>query len=208
MMFGIFAGDCLSAIGALRFAPSPKSRWVSVVGALSLVLSAGISLPQDFETSWGKRDGWSRTKEKAADLTAAYEAGIPILADTPLGKPAMAAASLYINPEVLRDEHGKLVATRDILRSTSKKGRFVARAALLPGIRPARLRNLAEQRANGRRCAVILRQSVRFSTGSTRFGKNCESLEAELERDPNAGRSPTRRPRKQRRSSENFRQQP
>lgn len=187
MVLGIFVGDALKAILERLPGASSASRWTSLVVSLLLFLLAGRTLPRDFDATWGKRDAWTRTEAKQKDFTAAYLAGIPIVADTPLGKPAVAAASLFIHPDALRDKEGKLVKTSDIIRTMGKNGRFVARAALSPEIRRGRLRNVVEERARKRRCAVVLRQAVRFITGNPKFEKGCVSLEDEFAADPKAG---------------------
>lgn len=187
MVFGIFVGDSLKAVSARSSLRSRMPRLSSLAASLALLLLGGRTIPENLEASGGKGGAWSRTEAKMRDFTAAYVAGIPIVADTPLGKPALAAASLYIHPDALRDETGKLIKTKDIIRPTNNKGRFVARAALSPEIRPVRLRNAVEERARKRKCAVVLRQAVRFITGNTRFGEGCESLESEFARNPKAG---------------------
>lgn len=200
MMIGIFVGDALRRVSRLGPSPSQKEHLYSLGVALLLLLGVGRTIPEEFEAVWGKRGAWHKTESMAKDLTAAYTAGIPIVADTPGGKPAIAAASLLIDPGVLRNDEGKIITTKDILRSTRKKGRFVARAALVDGIGKSRLRNVVEQRARGRNCAVVLRQSVRFISGSARFGKHCMSLEDEFAQNPQAGTSPKRNARRKRRS--------
>lgn len=199
MMLGIFVGDALSALGGLlgsgRSASSSALRNRSLVLpsiALASFVGAGWSIPAEFERAGGTSRAWVRTRERAEDFTAAYEAGIPIIADTPLGKPAAAAAALFIDPAVLRHEDGGIIASKALLRPTSQKGRFLARAALLPDLSKVRLRNVVEQRARSRRCAVVLRQSVRFISGATTFGKDCISLEDELAGDPRAGMTSSR----------------
>lgn len=201
MMIGIFVGDALRGVRGHGGAPSEKERIFSLWVALLLLLVVGRTLPGEFEAMWGKRGAWHKTGVMARDLTAAYDAGVPIFADTPGGKPAIAAAYLFIDPSILRDEKGNIIAAKRILRTTNRKGRFVARAALVPGIQKQRLRNAVEQRASERKCAVVLRHSVRFISGSTRFAKDCMSLEDEFAQDPRAGASsPHKARRKDKRS--------
>lgn len=190
MMLGIFLGDAISIIFARL---SVRNRYPSLVSlgvALAVFVGAGLAIPGDFERAGGRSRALEKTEEKARDLTAAYQAGIPIISDTPLGKPAFAAAALFIDPTVLGQEGGGIVSSKMLLRETNRKGRFLARAALSPEIPKKRLRNAVEQRSARRRCAVVLRQSVRFITGSTAFGRECISLEDEFAQDPSAGMKP------------------
>lgn len=188
MMIGLFAGDALHRIAHLAEPLRGKSLILSLLTALALFWAAGHELPERFDAEWGKRDAVSRTRELANDLSAAYRAGIPIVADTPEGKPAIAAASLLIDPGLLLDAEGRPIPSSRILAKTSKKGRFTARALLSEDIRSGRLRNVVEERARHRRCAVVLRQSVRFIVGNVRFDAKCESLEQEFANDPSAGK--------------------
>lgn len=192
MMIGIFVGDALSMVSG-RFGSGARDRSLASLGvALLVFLGAGWSIPGDFERAGGKSRALKRTEEKARDLTAAYQAGIPIVSDTPLGKPAFAAAALLIDPQVLRLPGGGVVSSKTLLREIGQKGRFLARAALVPEIPKRRLQNAVEKRVASRRCAVVLRQSVRFMTGSAAFGRDCLSLEDEFAQDPEAGKAPSR----------------
>ncbi len=188
MMIGIFSGDAVAKLAQLPDQIVGKSRAISLLGALALFWSVGDELPERYKAEWGKRDAITRTRSLADELSDAYRAGIPIVGDSPEGKPAFAAAALLIDPDLLKDEEGMPIPSSKVLKGMkSRNGRFVARALLSEDINNQRLRNVVEERTRQRRCAVVLRQSVRFITGSTRFDPKCESLEAEFARDPKAG---------------------
>src|SRR5690606_26494478 len=97
--------------------------------------------------------------------------------------------ALLIDPRELLDGEGKPIPSRKLLQKYGR-GRFLARAATNPEIRPTRLRNAVAHRVRSKKCAVVLRQSVRFIAGRVTFDPNCDSLEEEVRKDRNARKTP------------------
>jgi hypothetical protein len=150
-------------------------------------------LPQDWEKNWGRSDWWHRTEKHSERLTQTYTSGLPIISRTLRGKPAWAAASVYIDPRVLLAD-GKF--QKGAIRKFQRQGRFVARANVDKKLSTRQVHAATEGRVRSRECFVELRQTSRFMQLLPTRGKNCVSLEEELEKNPKAGQGkPKRKPR-------------
>jgi hypothetical protein len=160
-------------------------RILALLASLMVFSRLGVDLQDEWESRWGRSDTWHRTERMGVELTQAFRSGVPIVSDTPLGKPAWAAVSVYIDPnELFIDgsfEQGKFLRKLD-------GGRYVARALGSPSQKKKSLDNAVRRRLQQNRCLVHLQQRTRGLHGRTKVSDACGSLEDELEADPSVGR--------------------
>lgn len=197
LLVAIFVTDALGKIllGSFtepRFWKPSLWRILALLASLMVFLRLGVDLQDEWERRWGKSDTWHKTERMGVELTQAFRSGVPIVSDTPLGKPAWAAASVYIDPSELFIDgsfaQGKFLRKLD-------GGRYVARALGLSSQKKTALDNAVRGRLKQKKCLIHLQQRTRGLHGRTKVATDCISLEAELEADPSVGR-PIRSPKK------------
>jgi hypothetical protein len=202
LLVGIFVNDAWRSIWSKSGQPTlplgAPARLVSLCIAIAVFARLGADVSEQWEKEWGKKDAWHRTERQGKELTEAFESGIPIVSNTPRGKPARAALSVYIDPASFFID-GKF-SPKQFTRKLDG-GAYVARAVGLSKIRRTHLDNAVRRRTDGRRCAVVLRQRLRGMTGGTSAPKSCVSLEEEFEKNPKAGRSYRKKPSKRSRTT-------
>jgi hypothetical protein len=197
LLIAIFVTDALRKmiIGSSeepRFLKPVLWRILALLASLMVFSRLGADLKDEWESRWGKSDSWHRTQRMGVELTQAFRAGVPIVSDTPMGKPAWAAASVYIDPNELFIDgsfaQGKFLRKLD-------GGRYAVRALGLSSQKKKALDNAVRRRLQQKKCLVHLQQRTRGLHGRTKVPVGCDSLEAELEADPSVGR-PVKRPKK------------
>jgi hypothetical protein len=190
LLVGIFTHDALRSVLSKGAQPTltlgAPARLGSLCIAILLFSRLGADVLEKWEKEWGKQDAWHRTGLQGVQFTEAFNSGIPIVSDTPRGKPARAALSVFIDPASLFID-GKFSPRRFSRRLDG--GAYVARAVGLSDVSRKRLDNAVRTRADGGQCAVVLRQRTRGMTASSKIAKTCVSLEEEFEQNPQAGRT-------------------
>lgn len=190
LLLGIFTNDACRAVivgpSAIRRFWNPSvGRVLALLIALSTFLGLGADLQDDWESRWGRVDTWHKTERMGVELTQTFRLGVPIVSDTPKGKPAWAAAAVYIDPSALFIE-GEFVQGKFVRRLD--RGRYVAKALGSSSHKKKQLDNAVRRRLKQKRCVVHLQQRTRGFSGRTKTSDNCESLENELEEDPSVGK--------------------
>ncbi len=182
---GVFSVDAGTEI-LRRFSRGPKGpvrsgffRLLLLLLSAALIAQAGATLPKRWAEEWGTRGAWEKAKKTSEQLTQVFKDGHPIVSESLDGKPAWAAAALYIDPHLLMSQ-GRILPSKAFLRKRGK-GRYVARVlAGTQGRTLKRVDALVDKRMRSRRCAVVLNQTVRFVRGKMTVQQICPSLEEEL----------------------------
>lgn len=167
-----------------------RARWLRT--GLSFLVCSGLlavtasEAKTQYVARWTNKHPIRQAERLQADLTRAFELGIPLVTSAQGAKPLRAAGGLYIEPRLL-EEDGKILPYQAFQRRASKQVVYLARdVRSAPKKKRALLDAEVDRRVKARSCRIELGQRNRFLTGQTRVPTRCEPLGSVLTTEDNA----------------------